>query len=170
MVGALREGQAAHLMPQRGVTDVWQLARAAGDSPLVTADVTGDVGDLRPAVDAAVYRLTQESITNAVRQARHATRIDVRIDGYDDCVRLTVVDDGDPTSVGRPSWGYGIVGMTERAALLGGTLEAGPEIADELYISLSTVKTHLASLMGKLGTRNRVEMAMWAYETGRMTS
>jgi DNA-binding NarL/FixJ family response regulator len=43
------------------------------------------------------------------------------------------------------------------------------EIADELYISLSTVKTHLASLMGKLGTRNRVEMAMWAYETGRMT-
>jgi DNA-binding NarL/FixJ family response regulator len=44
------------------------------------------------------------------------------------------------------------------------------EIADELYISLSTVKTHLASLMGKIGARNRVEMAMWAYETGRMTT
>jgi len=44
------------------------------------------------------------------------------------------------------------------------------EIADELYISLSTVKTHLASLMGKLGTRNRVEMAMWAYETKRMAT
>jgi len=42
------------------------------------------------------------------------------------------------------------------------------EIADELYISLSTVKTHLASLMNKLGTRNRVEIAMWAYETGRI--
>ena len=42
------------------------------------------------------------------------------------------------------------------------------EIADDLYISLSTVKTHLASLAGKLGARNRVEMAMWAYETGRM--
>ncbi len=42
------------------------------------------------------------------------------------------------------------------------------EIADELHISLSTVKTHLASLMGKLGARNRVEMAMWAYETGRI--
>ncbi len=41
------------------------------------------------------------------------------------------------------------------------------EIADELYISLSTVKTHLASLMNKLGTRNRVEIAMWAYETKR---
>jgi DNA-binding NarL/FixJ family response regulator len=42
------------------------------------------------------------------------------------------------------------------------------EIADELYISLSTVKTHLASLMNKLGARNRVEIAMWAYETGRL--
>jgi DNA-binding NarL/FixJ family response regulator len=42
------------------------------------------------------------------------------------------------------------------------------EIADELYISLSTAKTHLASLMGKLGARNRVELAMWAYETERI--
>jgi len=42
------------------------------------------------------------------------------------------------------------------------------EIADDLFISLSTVKTHLASLMTKLGARNRVEIAMWAYETGRI--
>ena len=42
------------------------------------------------------------------------------------------------------------------------------EIADDLCISLSTVKTHLASLMSKLGARNRVELAMWAYETDRM--
>ena len=41
------------------------------------------------------------------------------------------------------------------------------EIAAELHISLSTVKTHLASLMTKLGARNRVEVAMWAHETGR---
>ena len=42
------------------------------------------------------------------------------------------------------------------------------EIADELYISLSTVKTHIASLMAKLGARNRVEVAIWAYETDRV--
>ncbi len=42
------------------------------------------------------------------------------------------------------------------------------EIAEELYIGLSTVKTHVASLMTKLGARNRVEVAMWAYETGRV--
>jgi len=42
------------------------------------------------------------------------------------------------------------------------------EIGGELYISLSTVKTHIASLMAKLGARNRVEIAIWAYETGRI--
>ncbi|MET8265741.1 response regulator [Micromonospora arida] len=41
------------------------------------------------------------------------------------------------------------------------------EIADELYITLSTVKSHVTSLMTKLGVRNRVELAMWAYETNR---
>lgn len=43
------------------------------------------------------------------------------------------------------------------------------EIADELHVSLSTVKSHLASLMNKLGARNRVEIAMWAYETKRVS-
>jgi DNA-binding NarL/FixJ family response regulator len=42
------------------------------------------------------------------------------------------------------------------------------EIADDLHISISTVKAHLASLMRKLDARNRVEIAMWAYETGRI--
>jgi DNA-binding NarL/FixJ family response regulator len=42
------------------------------------------------------------------------------------------------------------------------------EIAEELHISLSTAKTHIASLMTKLGARNRVEIAMWAHETGRV--
>ncbi|MCU7727285.1 response regulator transcription factor [Actinoplanes sp. KI2] len=43
------------------------------------------------------------------------------------------------------------------------------EIADDLRISLSTTKTHLASLMAKLNARNRVELAMWTYETRRIT-
>ncbi len=42
------------------------------------------------------------------------------------------------------------------------------EIGEALFISLGTVKTHIASLMTKLGTRNRVEIAMWAYESGRV--
>jgi DNA-binding NarL/FixJ family response regulator len=42
------------------------------------------------------------------------------------------------------------------------------EIASDLHVSLSTVKTHLASLMSKLGARNRVELAIYAYETERV--
>ena len=44
------------------------------------------------------------------------------------------------------------------------------EIADDLHISISTVKTHLASLLRKLDARNRVELAMWAYGTGRINT
>ncbi|MCB0989284.1 MAG: response regulator transcription factor [Microthrixaceae bacterium] len=61
--------------------------------------------------------------------------------------------------------------LTEREEQVLVTVARGrtnAEIADELSISLSTVKTHLASLMNKLGARNRVELAMWAYETNRM--
>ncbi|WBQ05983.1 response regulator [Kribbella sp. CA-293567] len=43
------------------------------------------------------------------------------------------------------------------------------EIATDLHISLSTVKTHLTAVMTKLGARNRVELVMWAYETGRVS-
>lgn len=43
------------------------------------------------------------------------------------------------------------------------------EIARELHISMSTVKFHLTGLMTKLGARNRVELAMWAYQTNRVT-
>ena len=42
------------------------------------------------------------------------------------------------------------------------------EIGDEMHVSLSTVKTHIASLMNKLDVRNRVELAIWAHETGRV--
>ena len=79
----------------RGSADIERLARAVGGPPRVELELSGDLDDLRPAVGVAVYRLAQESITNALRHARHASRIDVRVVGDDDCVRLTVVDDGE---------------------------------------------------------------------------
>ena len=126
MVGGLREDEAPALAPQPGVADLERLARSVGDRPRVEVDLSGDLDDLRPSVGAAIYRIAQESITNAVRHARHATRINVRVTGDDDCVRLTVRDDGDASATGRSSPGYGLVGMTERAMLLGGSFEAGP--------------------------------------------
>ena len=62
-------------------------------------------------------------MTNARRHAKHATLVRVSIDVNAERVKLEVTDDGD--TVGATPHGYGIAGMTERAALLGGTLEAG---------------------------------------------
>jgi DNA-binding NarL/FixJ family response regulator len=76
------------------------------------------------------------------------------------------------THAGRPS-AQPIEPLTEREEEVLVTVARGrtnAEIANELHISLSTVKTHLASLMTKLGARNRVEIAIWAYETGRIKS
>ena len=127
MVGALRQGEDAALAPQRGVADISLLAGTTEGSPTVEVAPSGDLDDLTPSIDAAVYRLAQESITNARRHARRATRIRVAVAGEPDCVRLTVSDDGETSAytAGAAS-GFGIVGMTERATLLGGTLEAGP--------------------------------------------
>ncbi|MGW4472507.1 response regulator [Nonomuraea sp. NPDC004354] len=61
--------------------------------------------------------------------------------------------------------------LTDREEQILATVARGRtnnEIADELRISLSTVKSHIASLMAKLGARNRVEIVMWAYETNRV--
>ena len=127
MVGALRQGEEADLAPQRGVADIARLSERAGERPHVEVDLSGNLDGLRPSVDAALYRLAQESITNAVRHARHATHIRVTVRGEDDCVRLTVGDDGDAGAFDpRSSPGFGLIGMAERAMLLGGTLEAGP--------------------------------------------
>jgi signal transduction histidine kinase len=127
LVGALREGEEPELAPQRGVADIERLSRASADGPRVDVQLIGDLDGLRPLVGAAIYRIAQESITNAIKHARHATRIEVRVTGDDECVRLTVRDDGETGPSGSdPSSGYGLAGMAERAALLGGTLEAGP--------------------------------------------
>lgn len=79
---------------------------------------------------------------------------------------LATFADAAPRQARRP-----VEPLTEREEEVLLTVARGrtnAEIAAELYISLSTVKTHLASLMAKLGARNRVEIAMWAYETGRV--
>lgn len=127
MVGALRQGEEADLTPQRGVADIQRLADRQDEGPRVVVELSGDLDRLRPSTDAALYRLAQESITNSLRHARHASCIRISVSGERDCVRLTVRDDGDAVPAGsRSSSGFGLVGMAERAKLLGGTLEAGP--------------------------------------------
>lgn len=126
MVGALRRGEDADLAPQRGIRDLPHLAHD-DHSPVVAVHIAGSLDDLSSAVDGAVYRMAQESITNALRHARDATRIDVRVHAGESDIGLTVIDDGAPSAAPSDRQGYGLLGMRERAALLGGTFEAGPQ-------------------------------------------
>jgi len=124
IVGALRDDEPLELVPHRGLDDVVRIGEAPGPGPRVDVELSGDLKNLSPSLEAGLFRLTQEAVTNARRHARHATRVAVRVDGSANEVHLTVSDDGDP-SVHNGS-GYGLVGMIERASLLGGTLQAGP--------------------------------------------
>jgi signal transduction histidine kinase len=100
--------------------DLLEPARAAGLE--VTCTVTGEVGVLPPGVDMAAYRIVQEAVTNVLRHAR-ARRVECSVVFGDGVLELRVADDGDG---GAPAGaGHGLVGMRERAALYGGTVEAG---------------------------------------------
>ncbi|HEV8562152.1 MAG TPA: histidine kinase [Actinophytocola sp.] len=128
MVRVLRRNQPVELAPSPRVSDLELLAGPARPGPAVEVEITGAADDLPPPVGAAIYRLAQESVTNARRHARRATRIEVRVAVDDTSVHLRVSDDGD-TALTRPagSSGFGLIGMIERADLLGGTCEAGPD-------------------------------------------
>ena len=127
MVGLLRDGAEPDFAPQPRLADIQQLARSVGGWPRVDVQMAGDFAKLSPGVGVALYRIAQEAVTNAVRHARDATRITVHVADEDEQVRLTVRDDGAANGTGRTPPGYGLVGMAERASLLGGTLQAGPD-------------------------------------------
>ncbi len=100
-------------------------AATTPDGPPVHVEVQGDEGRVPESVAAAAYRLVQESVTNALRHARRASRIDVTVRAGDDAVTVEVTDDGERASA-PGDVGFGIAGMVERAEGLGGTCVAGP--------------------------------------------
>ncbi|HEY0839010.1 MAG TPA: histidine kinase [Vulgatibacter sp.] len=128
IVRFLREGESADLTPTPRIADLELLADRSAGEPAVAISISGDVDALTPSVSAAVYRLAQESITNARRHASNATRILVEVVADEASVRLRVCDDGDPSPMRArtATQGYGLTGMGERTALLGGTCQAGP--------------------------------------------
>jgi signal transduction histidine kinase len=124
LVRALREeGSAAALEPPAGLAALETLAeRHRGSGLAVTLTVDGSRRQLAPAIDQAAYRIVQEALTNAARHGRGAA--DVRVAFGPAAVDLTVTNPASRDAVADPA-GHGIVGMRERAALLGGSLEAG---------------------------------------------
>lgn len=118
LVGVLRE-VGGELAPT--ATSVETLA---GGTPPVTVSVNGDLDSVPAPVATAVYRIAQEAVTNARRHAEGATAIAVDVAVAAASIRVRIHDNG-AVSTRRPADGFGIVGMTERADLLGGTLTAG---------------------------------------------
>ncbi|MBO9627560.1 MAG: sensor histidine kinase, partial [Microbacterium sp.] len=125
MVRVLRQDEAAEFAPHHGLADIAALAGTRAGGTHVTV-IVPKLDDSIPApVSAAVFRLAQEAVTNALRHARHVTLVDVSVQADDHSVRLRVTNDGDVPATPAP--GFGVIGMMERAAMLGGTLRAGPE-------------------------------------------
>jgi signal transduction histidine kinase len=125
MVRVLRDGAPAEYAPQPGVADLVSLARR-DPVPAVDVELAGDLAGLPLQVDAAVYRLAQEALTNALRHARNTSRVEIRVAEAAGRLRLRVTDDGQIDRARPASHGFGLLGMTERVQLLGGTLRAGP--------------------------------------------
>ncbi len=125
LLGLLREGDTG-VAPQPGLDDVRHLvdeARAAGMR--VAADLPEPAPDVPDGVGLAAYRIVQEALTNVRKHAGPDAAVDVRV-AVDRGVAIDVRDDGRGAAARAEGRGLGLVGMRERAAVHGGTLEAGP--------------------------------------------
>ena len=131
VLGLLREEGIGdtELSPAPRLADLKELAdmvRASGTPVELRMPDLG--GRLSPALELTVYRVVQEALTNAVKHAPGApVTVDVAACGMD--IRIEVTDSGNPAGPGggrgfRP--GHGLVGMRERVAAFGGSLDAGP--------------------------------------------
>ncbi|WP_051799972.1 sensor histidine kinase [Catenuloplanes japonicus] len=126
MVATLRDDEAgpSALAPADDLTAaLHQLAASPGTPVTLTLDLPTPVP---PEIATSVLRVTQESVTNARRHASGAREIAVTISNKNGKIAIRVRDDGRPGGVPKTyGGGYGLVGMRERVALLGGTLSAG---------------------------------------------
>jgi signal transduction histidine kinase len=125
MVRVLRDEAPAEYAPQPGVADLVSLARR-DPVPVVEVTLPDDLHELPLQVDAAGYRVAQEALTNALRHARNASCVEIRVVQDAGRLRLRVTDDGQSDPTRSTSHGFGLLGMAERVQLLGGTLRAGP--------------------------------------------
>ncbi|MCX4781356.1 histidine kinase [Streptomyces sp. NBC_01264] len=142
MLGVLRTDEAAPRSPQPGTGELaGLLERVRGSGPQVRLERTGTVRALPAALEATVYRVVQEALTNVVKHAG-ASAVAVRLEYGERELTVTVTDDGRGPDAGadagadpgadagsvpraRPG-GHGLIGIRERAAAHGGTARTGP--------------------------------------------
>jgi signal transduction histidine kinase len=125
IVGTLREERPANAVVEApaGLASLDALiAQHAATGLTATVDVTGTSRPVGGVADQATYRILQEALTNAARHGAGTARIELAFS--DAAVELTVTNPVPANSAPRSGGGHGLIGMRERATLLGGTLDA----------------------------------------------
>lgn len=137
LVGVLREGQCPELTPAASLTDLQGLVdglTVAGRD--VRLEVSGDI-DLRrllsPAMELAVFRIVQEALTNAVKHAGDEAAVRIRIHHAPAGISIQIRDNGRGATT-SDGLGHGLVGMRERVAAFGGSLNARNHITGGFVI------------------------------------
>ena len=143
LLGQLRHSQGDG--PQPVLADLGRLLdqlRASGLT--IDFDQTGDPRQLGTAQELSIYRIIQEAITNALRHGDRATPVALRFDWLDDRVDLTITNGlSVQTTTEELHIGHGLAGMTERAALVGGSLRAEPD--GRSFVVSATLPTVVAA-------------------------
>ncbi|MGC0419558.1 signal transduction histidine kinase [Embleya sp. AB8] len=131
-LGVLREDEPdAARHPQPDLARLGALAEQVRAAGLPTAlTIEGDTHQVPAGAQLAVYRLAQEALTNTLKHAQPGANARIRVRSSAERLELSVIDDGHPRGPvpgePHPGGGSGIAGMRERAAVYGGSVDAGP--------------------------------------------
>jgi signal transduction histidine kinase len=126
LVGLLRrQGTMPDFAPQPSMRAVDLLVGTVREAGLpVELAVEGEPRELAPGVDLAAYRVIQEALTNALKYAGPA-RAWVTVRWREDEIEVEIANDGS-SEAGGDGMGHGLIGLRERVALVGGTIDSGP--------------------------------------------
>lgn len=136
ILGVLRaEGGPEELVPTHGFEDIPGLVASMRDAGMDVSLTSNETPrDLPARLDLASYRIVQEALTNVLKHAGPNAEAEVRLSADDGMLIIEVSDRGKGATT-LPGSGNGLVGMRERAALLGGTFESGPRRGGGFRIS-----------------------------------
>ncbi|MBY6686909.1 sensor histidine kinase [Rhodococcus sp. BP-149] len=153
-VSLLRTDESSESHPEYGtaaLAKIVELMRAAGLR--VSIEQTGELDDLPPAVSLGVHRLVQESLTNVLRHGGERPRAVVAVRREPSAVTVSVINSSDDTGpavdihAAPTTSGFGVIGMRERVAVLGGELRAGP-LPDGRWRVAATLPLELKAALG----------------------
>ena len=142
MVGTLRaDAGDAPIAPTATVDDIRELATSGNIALPVVVSLDSDAEGLPSSVIASVHRIAIEALTNARRHGTGATAVDISVACGPEHVTLSVANDG--AVVTDRQQGFGLVGIAERVAALGGQFEAGPRATGGWAVTAVLPRSHL---------------------------